>query len=233
MTKNTVAIIPARGGSKRIPRKNIKNFLGKPIIVYSIQAALASNCFNEVMVSTDDPEIAKVAKEYGASVPFFRSIENANDHAMITDAIIEVLLKYQEIGQYFDYACCILPTAPFISPNKIKEAYDILKTSKADEVVPVVRFGYPIQRALKIENGKLSMIYPENLRVNSQDLMPTYHDCGQFYWLNIKSFLEQKKILMEQCFPIIVPENEVHDIDSIKDWEIAEIKYRNNKQFIK
>ena len=226
MGKKSLAIITARGGSKRIPRKNIKLFSGFPIIKYSIDAALNSGCFDEVMVSTDDDEIAEIAVKYGASVPFYRSPETSNDHAMTADVIREVLWEYRKRNILFNYACCIYPTAPFISADKIKRGYESLLDSDADSAVPVVRFSYPIQRALKIENGLLEMIWPENLNKRSQDLMPAYHDSGQFYWLKVESFLRHGLLFAEKTVPIEIPESEVQDIDNEEDWKIAEMKYR-------
>lgn len=221
-----IAIIPARGGSKRIPRKNIKDFLGKPIIAYSIEAALNSGIFDEVMVSTDDVEIAEIAKRYGAKVPFFRSPEMSNDMAMTAPVLVEVLNEYKKLGQEFDYGCCIYPCAPFINPQKIKEGFELLKAKNADSAVPVVQFSYPIQRALKIENDKLSMILPENMNARSQDLMPTYHDIGQYYCFKIESFMKVPALFPQNTVPIVTPESEIQDIDTEEDWKIAEMKYR-------
>lgn len=224
--ENIVAIITARGGSKRIPNKNIKKFLGVPIIKYSIDIALQADCFDEIMISTDDKEIAIIVKRLGAKVPFFRSLKNSNDFAMTADVIYEVLTEYAKRGKEFEYACCIYPTAPFISSEVIKKGLKILKSCKADTVVPVVRFGYPIQRSLKIENGKLKMNWPENLNKRSQDLMPAYHDVGQFYWMKVPSFLKQKLLFTDNSIPIEIPESEVQDIDTEEDWKIAEMKYK-------
>ena len=224
--KKSVAIITARGGSKRIPRKNIKNFLGKPIIAYSIAAARETGCFDEVMVSTDDSEIADVALSYGAKVPFFRTDETANDFATSADVLIEVLSAYQEIDRKFAYACCIYPTAPFVNGEKLRTAYKVLLENDADSTFPVVRFGYPILRALKIENGMLQMIWPENMNIRSQDLPPAYHDSGQFYWFNVERFMQSKRLFSDRTYPIEVPESEVQDIDTLEDWKIAEMKYR-------
>lgn len=221
-----IAIIPARGGSKRIPRKNIKNFLGKPIIAYSIEAALQSGAFDEVMVSTDDVEIAEIAKKYGANVPFFRSPEMSTDMVMTAPVLVEVVNEYKKLGQEFEYGCCIYPCAPFINPQKIKEGLELMKEKKADNAIPVVQFSYPIQRALKIDNDKLSMILPENLNVRSQDLMPTYHDIGQYYCFKIESFLKNPTLFSENTVSIVTPESEVQDIDTEEDWKIAEIKYK-------
>lgn len=225
MSKN-IAIIPARGGSKRIPRKNIKDFFGKPIIAYSIEAAINSGVFDEIMVSTDDLEIAKIAKKYGANIPFMRSPEMSNDMATTAQVLIEVINEYKKLGQEFEYCACIYPCAPFINSQKIKEGIELMKEKMADSAVPVVQFSYPIQRALKIENNLLAMILPENMNVRSQDLMPTYHDIGQYYCFKIDSFLSEPVLFSKNTVPIITPESEVQDIDTEDDWKIAEIKYR-------
>lgn len=225
-----LAIIPARGGSKRIPRKNIKNFLGKPIIAYSIQAALESNLFDEVMVSTDDNEIAEVALKYGAKVPFFRSKKNSDDFATTVDVLVEVIEKYQEEGREFNTTCCIYPTAPFVTSTKLKQAFDKLNDSKFDCVFPVVRYGYPVQRALFLEetSDKIKMMYPENLNSRSQDLKPSFHDSGQFYFFDNQSFSETGKLWTNNTGCIEVSEIESQDIDNEVDWKIAELKYRLN-----
>lgn len=226
MKKGSVAIITARGGSKRIPRKNIKEFLGKPIIKYSIQAALASGIFDEVMVSTDDEEIAAIAKEAGASVPFMRSADAANDFATTTDVIKEVLLQYRENGRDFQYACCVYPTAPFVTAECLKDAMVMLQEQDADSVIPVVRYGFPPQRSVVIQEGKLAFKWPEHTFSRSQDLEPFYHDCGQFYCLNTASFAEQNTLFMKNTLPLVREEKEVQDIDTMEDWEMAELKYR-------
>lgn len=222
----SIAVITARGGSKRIPRKNIKDFLDKPIIAYSIAAALDARCFDEVMVSTDDREIADVARLCGAKIPFFRSAETSNDFATTADVLVEVLNEYLARGEEFAYACCIYPTAPFVTADKLRRGHDLLRSTGADSAVPVVKFGYPIQRALKIEEGGVKMIWPEHQDSRSQDLMPAYHDCGQFYWIRTQSFLQQKRLFADHTVPIEVPESEVQDIDTDEDWKIAEMKYR-------
>jgi pseudaminic acid cytidylyltransferase len=220
-----VAIITARGGSKRIPRKNIKDFLGKPIIAYSIETALSSSLFDYVMVSTDDDEIAEVAKLYGAEVPFMRSQQTADDFTGTADVILEVLSDLKNIGKQFDHVCCIYPTAPFISKQTLNEAYDLMVTNKFDSVFPVCAFSYPIQRGLQINDSKTSMVWEENLNKRSQDLPARYHDAGQFYWLNINSFLKEKKIFTNNTGAIILDELKVQDIDNETDWRIAELKY--------
>lgn len=224
MTK--LAIIPARGGSKRIPGKNIKEFLGKPIIAYSIEAALSSGLFDEVMVSTDDEEIAAIALKYGAKVPFMRSSEAANDLASTYDVIEEVIHQYQINNKTFESVCCIYPCAPFVTIEKLIEAYKLLMDQKFDTVFPVMRFGFPIQRAVKRDEvGKIDFIFTEYALVRSQDLAHSFHDAGQFYWMQIKKCLEKKKILTDHTGSIEISELEGQDIDNEKDWKLAEIKY--------
>jgi len=217
-----LCIIPARGGSKRISRKNIKNFLGKPIIAYSIEAAINSKLFEEVMVSTEDEEIAEVAKQYGAVIPFMRSEKNADDYAILADVVEEVKSAYQTIGTEFDNLCCILPTAPFVTVNMLNKGFSLLTKNDVDSVRPVVRFSYPIQRAVKMENnGILRMFQPEHLKTRSQDLETAYHDAGQFYWMRNKGALKgTSKIGFE------ISERYVQDIDTEDDWKLAEFKFK-------
>lgn len=222
---NVLAIITARGGSKRIPRKNIKPFCGKPIIAYSIEAAMKSKCFTTVMCSTDDEEIAEIARKYGAEVPFFRSAETSNDFATTADVLNEVICEYEKRGITFDYFCCLYPTAPFVNPDKIRAGYELMVQKNAAGAIPVVQFSYPIQRALKIEDEKIAMVQPEYSLSRSQDLMKTYHDAGQYYWFNVSAFKKQQNIMMLNPLAIITPEEEVQDIDTLEDWKIAEIKY--------
>lgn len=221
-----LAIITARGGSKRIPRKNIKEFCGKPIIAYSIDAALKSGVFDEVMVSTDDTEIAEIAKKYGAQVPFMRSTETSNDFATTMDVLKEVVGNYKDkLGKSFDYICCIYPTAPFVTANKVKNVFNLLKEGNADQVVPVVKFSFPPQRCFVIDNdGALSYKWPENKNTRSQDLEPLYHDAGQFYFYKSSIFYENKTDI--KTIPYVLSDLEVQDIDNEEDWEIAEIKYQ-------
>ena len=222
---SNLAIIPARGGSKRILRKNIKYFLGKPIIAYSIEAALKSDLFDEVMVSTDDKEIAEIAINYGAKVPFLRSEKNADDHATTVDVLIEVIEKYKAEGRTFENIACLYPSAPFTTSNKLKEAYTILISKKLDAVFPVMPFSFPIQRSLKMNEGKLEYFYPEFENSRSQDLEKAYHDAGQFYFINTSSLLNNKSILSKNTGAILITELEAQDIDNETDWKIAEIKY--------
>jgi len=221
----TLAMITARGGSKRIPRKNIKEFNGKPIIAYSIEAALSSGVFDEVMVSTDDEEIAKIAKKYGAKVPFFRSEKTANDFATTVDVIEEVLNTYKERGEEFDIFCCIYPTAPFITAKRLKDAVEELSKSDADSLIPVVRFSYPPQRAMEVHDGKLVFRQPEYLSKRSQDLEPHFHDAGQFYVVRSESFFKNRGIMVGDILPMELSELEVQDIDNEVDWKLAELKY--------
>lgn len=222
----SVAIITARGGSKRIPRKNIKSFCGKPIIAYSIEAALNSGVFETVMVSTDDKEIADISQKYGAEVPFLRSQKTSNDFATTADVIMEVLEQYRENDTAFDAFCCIYPTAPFVSDSILKEAMEKLESTDVDTVMPVVRFSFPPQRALCINEGIVSFHYPEFATSRSQDLEPLFHDCGQFYACRVNSFQTYQSIVMPKTQPIIIPEMLVQDIDNLSDWQIAEIKYK-------
>lgn len=223
---STLAIITARGGSKRIPRKNIKEFCGKPIIAYSIEAAIGSGIFDEVMVSTDDEEISKIALSYGAKVPFLRSQEQSGDYATTSDVLLEVLDEYEKKGQSFDIGCCIYPTAPFITSDKLKEAGIKFKESDADSLVPVVPFSYPPQRCFVIRENMLSFKYPEYLNTRSQDLEKEYHDAGQFYFFRTKNFKESGNLLLGKVLPMVIDEMEVQDIDNLTDWQIAELKYK-------
>ena len=223
--KKCLAIITARGGSKRIPRNNIKEFLGAPIIKYSIDAAIGAGCFDEVMVSTDDLEIAEIAASFGAKIPFMRSIDTSNDHATTAEVILEVIKSYEKIGIEFEYFCCIYPTAPFITAEKLKTAFQMLVNSGAKSIVPIVSFGFPILRSFKIEDGFVKMNWPEYMATRSQDMPPAYHDCGQFYFLKTDNFLQEKKIYTDLTLPYEMPESEVQDIDNEEDWKVAEIKY--------
>lgn len=221
-----ICIIPARGGSKRIPRKNIKEFLGKPIIAYSIEAALKSGLFDEVMVSTDDEEIAAIAKQYGAKVPFLRSAETANDFATMEDVIEEVLLRYKVDGMTYDHICCILSTAPFLTANSVSESFKTFEKSGMKSLVPVLRFSYPVQRCLRCVDGCLMMREPEHIHSRSQDLEPMYHDAGLFYWMKYEDFLAEKEFFSSATAMYELPEIEVQDIDTMEDWKIAEMKYK-------
>ena len=222
-----VCIIPARGGSKRIPRKNIKKFNGKPIIAYSIEAALKSNCFDQVIVSTDDDEIAEVAKKYGAQVPFLRPDELSNDYAGTIPVIKHAIEWMEDDKSSVENVCCLYATAPFIRPQIISQAYQQLNNSKADYCFSVTSFVFPIQRAIKIvEKNKVSMFYPEHFNTRSQDLEEAYHDAGQFYWGKAQAFKDELPIFTEVATPYILPRYLVQDIDTPEDWIRAEAMYR-------
>lgn len=222
-----LAIIPARGGSKRIPNKNIKEFLGKPIISYSIECALNSELFETVMVSTDSDEIKNLSQKLGASIPFTRSNKNADDFASTADVLLEVIEEYEKQNIYFDFACCIYPTAPFVSPMLLSEGKELLLDKNFDTVFSVVSFSYPIQRALKLTaENKAMMFQPEHENSRSQDLDQAYHDSGQFYWFNVQALKRQKKLWTDNTGVIVLPESKVHDIDTQEDWKIAELKYK-------
>lgn len=222
----TIAIITARGGSKRIPRKNIKPFLGRPILLYSIEAALQSGIFDEVMVSTEDEEIAAIARKAGAAVPFLRSERTANDFATTAEVLEEVLAEYQKHGQEFDAFCCIYPTAPFITAKRLQEGMRLLQEKEADSIMPVVSFSFPPQRSLVVRDEKLTPRWPENMPKRSQDLEPFYHDSGQFYCVRTQAFLKEKTILLHRMYPLLLDELEVQDIDNEVDFRLAELKYQ-------
>lgn len=218
-----LCIIPARGGSKRIPRKNVKLFMGKPMLAYSVENALSTGLFDEVMVSTDDSEITEVAKQYGASVPFLRSEKTANDYAILADVIREVLDLYAEREKYFDNICLLLATAPLVESKSINEAYEKLIASDFSTIVPIVQYSYPILRSYKMnEAGCIDWNWPEYAKARSQDLAPAYHDSGTFYWHKTQLWLKGRITRGG----IIVDEDTVQDIDTEQDWKMAEMKYR-------
>ena len=218
-----VAIITARGGSKRIPKKNIREFCGKPIIAYSISAALDSGIFDEVMVSTDSEEIARIAESFGAVVLFLRSERTSNDYATTADVIEEVLGQYRGRGTELSAFACIYPTAPFVTGEKLAAAARLL--TDADAVISVVKYSFPPQRAFVIRGERLAYQYPQYEKARSQDLEAIFHDCGQFYMCKTEPFLKHHSLVLPNTKPFILPEEEVQDIDTISDWEIAETKY--------
>jgi N-acylneuraminate cytidylyltransferase len=222
-----LAIIPARGGSKRIPKKNIKEFLGKPIIAYAIETAINSKLFDEVIVSTDDHEIAKIALNYGAKVPFIRSEKNANDFATTIDVIKEVILSYENLGRKFEYASCIYPCTPLLSKERLEESFYLLEENNLDCVFPVIKYGFPIQRSVRLnDKGLLEMLQPEHLTTRSQDLEPFFHAAGQFYSFNVNNLIFKQKLLTDLTGHIEVSEMEAQDIDNLVDWKLAELKYK-------
>ncbi len=220
---HNLCVIPARGGSKRIPRKNIKDFLGKPIIAYSIETAIQSGVFDQVMVSTDDEEIAHVASKFGASVPFMRSARNADDFVPTIAVIKEVVDKYEEdLNLQFAHICCIFPTAPMVTKEQLIEGLSLIKDG-FNSVFPVVAYGHPIWRGLMREGKETSLIWKEYANTRSQDLQKVFHDAGQWYWLNAKNLPDA--LLSENSASIELAETEVQDIDNLVDWELAELKY--------
>jgi N-acylneuraminate cytidylyltransferase len=220
-----IAIIPARGGSKRIPQKNIKKFNGIPIIAYSIRVAIESKLFDEVMVSTDDEEIADIAIKYGANVPFLRSLDNSSDCATTINVLKEVISEYKINNLYFENTCCIYPCAPLIQVKQLYLAYKLLVENKYDTVFPIVKYSTPIQRAFKLIENKIEMFNPEMQNTRSQDLENSYYDAGQFYWANTFKMIDQEILFTNNSGSIILDETEAHDIDNEIDWKITEIKY--------
>ena len=221
---SSLAVITARGGSKRIPRKNIKPFMGKPMVCYAIDAAIDSHLFDEVMVSTDDEEIANIARSAGAQVPFMRSEATANDFATTRDVLLEVLHEYKLLGRHFGHFACIYPCVPFLTAEILEDAHKVFAVSDADALMPVVKFSFPIQRAQKINgDGFLEYREPENATRRSQDLEPMYHDVGMFYFYKTDSFLSSEPIM---TIPFVMPEERVQDIDTMDDWKLAEMKHK-------
>jgi pseudaminic acid cytidylyltransferase len=232
MLTNNICIIPARGGSKRIPKKNIKLFLGKPIIAYSIEAAINSNLFDEIMVSTDDIEIASIAKEYGAKVPFFRSEKNSNDFSTTSVVIEEVIFEYKKLEKYFDQLCCCYPTAPFVTPEILTQGLELLDNNDVESVFPIVEFDYPILRSFKLNDNKyLDYNWPEYINYRSQDLPKSYHDAGQWYWIKATAFETYRNLFTPKTKAIQLSSTEVQDIDNENDWNLAELKFRKIKNY--
>lgn len=221
-----IAIIPARGGSKRIPRKNINFFNGKPIIAYSIEIAQESGLFSDIIVSTDDEEISQIARSYGASVPFVRSEINSSDHASTADVLLEVLRNFEQAGQDFTYCCCIYPAAPFIKKEDLIEGIDKLISENFNVVFPVVKYDHPVWRGYKLlEGNKVEANWPEYYNSRSQDLPSLYHDAGQWYWFTVDKFLKNRVLLDSNTASIVLSSVEVQDIDTVEDWMLAEMKY--------
>jgi len=223
--KNIIAIITARGGSKRIPKKNIKEFFGKPMLSYAINACKDSDVFSEIMVSTDSDEIAEVAKKNGAHIPFMRSQKTADDFATTFDVLEEVINNYKKEGQDFDHVCCIYPCVPFLSGQTLQNAYNQLIESENDALQPVCKFSVPIEWAMKIENGILVPNDRKAQLIRSQDLTPKYFDVGMFYMIKTAVLLKEKSLTPPKTMAYIMDEREVQDIDTDDDWKIAEMKY--------
>ncbi len=222
---NNLCIIPARGGSKRIPRKNIKNFLGKPIIAYSIEAAIESKMFSEIMVSTDDAEIAEVAIRYGASVPFTRSVDNSNDFATTMDVLSEVTESYRKLGRSFDNICCLYATSPFVTAEILINSNQTFVNKEFDSLFPVMKYSFPIKRSLSVNDNKIEFNYPEYSNTRSQDLSDSFHDAGQFYWLKNTIVQSRGNIVTANTGAYEISELQGQDIDNEMDWKLAELKY--------
>lgn len=221
-----IALIPARGGSRRIPGKNIKPFFGKPIITYSIKAAQQAGVFDRLIVSTDSPEIAAVANEYGAETPFMRPAEIADDFATTAAVVKHGIEWLQENGVTPEHVCCLYATAPFVSSAELRKGYDLLVSRQVSSVFPVTSYASPIFRGLKIaQDGHLEMIWPEHELTRSNDLPEAYHDAGQFYWLAAQVFMETNQIYGKDALPLILPRYLVQDIDTPEDWQLAELMY--------
>ncbi|MCJ8339786.1 MAG: pseudaminic acid cytidylyltransferase [Pseudomonadales bacterium] len=220
-----IAIIPARGGSKRIPRKNIKVFHGKPMIAYSIEAAITSGCFDRIIVSTDDQEIAEIAKKYGAEIPFLRPAAVSGDFATTVEVIQHATTELQLKDN--DILCCLYATAPFVTADALLAGLELLKSDKLDYVFSATEFSFPIQRAFRLSGeGRVEMFQPEFFKTRSQDLECAYHDAGQFYWGNSATFSAGKAFFSDQSKPILIPASRVQDIDTPADWERAELIFK-------
>jgi len=223
-----LAVIPARGGSKRIPQKNLKSFMGKPMIQYSIEAAITSSLFDDVIVSTDDEQIKKIGVSLGARVPFMRSPKLSDDRASLADVLLDSLdFVTKEDAKKFDAVCLILATAPFIEVRDLERGLEILESSEAPAVVPLTSFPFPIFRAQKIKNdGRMEMVWPEHELKHSTEFPETFHDVGQFYWLRVTDFMSEKKIYAKGAMPLLIPRHRVQDIDTQEDWDRAELIFK-------
>jgi len=222
-----IALIPARGGSKRIPRKNIKMFAGKPLIAYSILAAKNSGLFDRVIVSTDDHEIAAIAKEWGAEIPFIRPAQLSDDHTGTMEVIQHCINTLESEGNSINYACCIYATAPFVTPESLKTAFELLIDSQAEYVFTVTSFPFPVQRALFInQSQRVDCLYPEFRYTRSQDLIEAFHDAGQFYFGKSMAFKVGTPLFSPASYPLILSREKVQDIDTLEDWRRAELLYK-------
>lgn len=221
-----IAVIPARGGSKRIPRKNVKPFCGRPMIAWPIAAARESGCFDHIVVSTDDDEIACVALDCGAEVPFSRPAELSDDFAATRPVVIHAIREAEKRWGPAEFTCCMYATSPFMTAADIRSGLDVLMGSDADFAFAVTTFPYPIQRALKrTANNRVAMFQPEHRLTRSQDLEEAYHDAGQFYWGRTRAFLEDRPTFSDAAIPVLLPRSRVQDIDTVEDWQRAELMF--------
>lgn len=223
----TVAIIPARGGSKRIPRKNIKEFCGKPMIAWSIEAAQKSGCFDRIIVSTDDAEIAEVARQFGGETPFMRPSSLSDDHSGTLPVIRHTIEWLSDDDSPVSEACCLYATAPFVSPEDLKRGQQLLNSEACSYAFSVTSYAFPIQRAIRItSNGRVAMFNPQHFQTRSQDLEEAWHDAGQFYWGTARAWKDEKPIFSEDAVPVLLPRHRVQDIDTPEDWARAEWLFR-------
>jgi N-acylneuraminate cytidylyltransferase len=221
-----IAVIPARGGSKRIPHKNIRPFCGKPMIAWPIEAARESGCFDHIVVSTDDVEIARIALSHGAEVPFVRPTELSDDHTATRPVVIHAIREAEKLWGSVEFTCCMYATSPFMTSTDIRNGLDVLVRSEADFAFAVTTFPYPIQRALKrTADNRVAMFHPEHRLTRSQDLEEAYHDAGQFYWGRTQAFLEDRPTFSDAAIPIVLPRSRVQDIDTLEDWRRAELMF--------
>ncbi|MDC3293773.1 pseudaminic acid cytidylyltransferase [Alphaproteobacteria bacterium] len=221
-----VAVIPARGGSKRIPKKNIKMFLGKPIIAYSIEAALKSNLFDRVIVSTDDDEIQEISMRYGASAPFKRPSHLSDDHTGTNEVVRHAINWLDGSNDKVNYACAIYATAPFINTSYLNEGFEAISSGLYDFAFSVTSYDFPVQRALVNRSGAINAVFPDHINSRSQDLEETFHDAGQFYWGTFEAFIESRCLFHERSFPVYIPRYLTQDIDTLEDWQLAESLYK-------
>ena len=229
-----LCVIPARGGSKRIPRKNIRDFCGKPMIAWSIEAAQASSCFDQIIVSTDDKEVAEISRQWGAEVPFVRPAHLSNDTVGTVPVVVHALQWERDHGQDPTAVCCLYATAPFIEPSSIKKGLSLLEQAADDQFVfTATSYSSPIQRAIWLDpdSGDAHMWQPEQFTKRSQDLEPAYHDAAQFYWGCPKAWLSRNN-LFEGCKPLLLPRWRVQDIDTLEDWTYAMLLYEAHSRIL-
>lgn len=230
MADKKLCIIPARGGSKRIPKKNIKLFLGEPIITYSIKTAISSGLFEEIMISTDDAETADIGIKMGIKVPFMRSKRNSDDYSTTFDVISEVLNNYKDKGKEFKYVCCLYPCAPLVTVDDLNSSFNKLEKNNYDSLLPIIKIGSPIERSIILDSDKIKWLQKQYSNSRSQDLRELYNDAGQYYWLNTEKCFDKGDVLTENSGFLIIPAIKGQDIDNEDDWEVAEFKYLFNKK---
>jgi N-acylneuraminate cytidylyltransferase len=226
MSNRAIAIITARGGSKRILRKNIKDFCGKPMIAWPIEAVKVSGLFDHIIVSTDDTEIAEVAKEWGAEVPFMRPPELSDDHASTDSVVLHAVQESQRIYGSLRYGCCVYPTSPFLTTGDLNRGLDMLLAHKATSAFPVVRYDFPIEHAFLLDGARPCARWPDKVNERSQDLPDHYHDAGMFYWFDVEKFLAGSRLFCDDSVAFVIPSVRCQDINTPEDWEHAEIKFR-------